>query len=87
MNNIQAKVEKNWNPPLKDEQLSVILLFTIYRSGKISDVKLKKSSGNSMLDNLAIRAIKLASPFGKLPHGYPDNKIDLTYTLIPASMK
>ncbi len=84
INNIQAKVEKNWNPPINDESLEVVLIFTIYRNGKISDVRVENSSGNSTLDNLAIRAVKVAAPFGKLPHGYHDTKIDLTYTLIPA---
>ena len=72
-NAIRAKVESNWKPPFKDENISVGLTFTIFRNGNISEVKLKRSSGNTMLDNLAIRAVKLAVPFGKLPHG--ENKL------------
>jgi TonB family protein len=84
INYIQAKIERNWKPHINDESLEVVLNFIIYRTGKISDVKIQKSSGNSTLDNLAIRAVKLAAPFKKLPHGYKDTKIELFYTLVPA---
>ncbi len=83
--NIQSKVERNWKPSINDGSLSVVLKFTIFRNGSISAVTISKSSGHSTLDNLGVRAITLAAPFGKLPHGYPDTRIDLTYTLIPAA--
>ena len=68
-NAIMLKVESYWKPPFKDEKIVVVLSFTIFRNGNISEVKVKNSSGNAMLDNLAIRAVKLAAPFGKLPRG------------------
>ncbi len=82
--NIQRKVERNWKPPVNDESIAVVLRFTIYANGRISDVSIAKSSGNSVLDNLAVRAVKLAAPFGKIPAGYGDNKLELSYELIPA---
>jgi len=82
--NIQMKVERNWKPPVNDESIAVVLRFTVFANGKISDVNIAESSGNSVLDNLAVRAVKLAAPFGKIPVGYKDNKLELSYELIPA---
>ncbi len=84
INNIQMKVERNWKPSVNDDKISVVLQFIIFANGKISEVKIARSSGNSALDNLAVRAVKLAAPFGKIPVKWGDNKLDLSYTLIPA---
>lgn len=84
INNIRIKVERNWKPPVNDKTLSVLLKFSVFANGKISEVQVKESSGNSMLDNLAVRAVKLAAPFGKIPAGWKENRLDLSYTLIPA---
>lgn len=84
LNNVQMKVEQNWKPPINDESLAVVVEFSIYPNGRISEVRVVKSSGNTMLDNLAVRAVKLAAPFGKIPAGFTMDKLDLTYTLIPA---
>lgn len=67
LRSIEDKVKRYWSPSITDPNLSVVLIFTIYRNGEISDIKIKERSGNSTLDNLAVRAVKLASPFGKLP--------------------
>lgn len=81
--NVQQKLERNWNPPGKNDKLKVEVFFTIFTDGSISEPSIRRSSGNGSLDNLAIRAVKLAAPFGKLPPGFSGNKIDLNCTLIP----
>ena len=83
---IRAKVESYWKPPFKDDKIAVVLSFTIFRNGNISEVKVKNSSGNTMLDNLAIRAVKLAAPFGKLPHGESKLIID-EWVLRPTTLE
>ena len=67
LRSIEDKVKRYWSPSINDPNLSVVLMFTIFRNGEISDIKIKERSGNSTLDNLAVRAVKLAAPFGKLP--------------------
>lgn len=81
LNNIRSKVERNWKPPFHDSKKSVKLQFTIFSNGKISNVVVTGSSGNSAVDNLGIRAIKLASPFGKLPAGFSGKSLEIEYTL------
>lgn len=81
--NVQQKLERNWNPPRKDDKIKVEVSFTIFTDGTISEPSIRSSSGNATLDNLAIRAVKLSAPFGKLPPGFSESKIDLNCTLIP----
>ena len=81
LNNIRAKVERNWKPPFRDEKKFVRLEFTILRSGKVSNVKIVGSSGNSAVDNIGVRAVRLASPFGKLPVGFSGKTLEIEYTL------
>lgn len=79
--NIMLKVEQNWKPPIQKADVFVILRFTIFSNGSVSEVTVKKSSGNSMVDNLAVRAVNLGAPFGKLPPGYDGDRLEIDYTL------
>lgn len=83
LNNVQQKLERYWNPPTENQHIKVVVHFVIYKDGNISDPKIIKSSGSSTVDNLALRAVNLASPFGKLPPGFSGDKLDLSCTLIP----
>lgn len=81
--NVQQKLERYWNPSTENKNVRVEVAFTIYSDGNISEPRISKSSGNSTLDNLALRAVKLAAPFGKLPPGFSGDKLELNCTLIP----
>ena len=84
LQNVVSKVEEHWKPPLgltDKKDVSVIIAFTIVKNGSITDVSVATSSEVSTLDNLALRAIKLAAPFGKLPIGFSENKLEIMYTL------
>jgi len=83
LNNVQQKLERNWRPTSENRNLKVIVSFTIKQDGTISNPSIATSSGNGTLDNLALRAVKLAAPFGKLPPGFEGNQLDLNCTLIP----
>ena len=83
INNIRMKVEENWKPPVENAEIYVEVTFTIFRSGDISDITVTHSSGTPSLDNVGIRAIKLAAPFGKLPVGFSEDKLEVSYTLRP----
>jgi protein TonB len=83
LNNVQQKLERYWNPTSENRSIKVIVSFTIKKDGSISEPSVATSSGNSTLDNLALRAVKLAAPFGKLPPGFEDDQLDLNCTLIP----
>jgi TonB family protein len=83
LNQVQQKLERYWTPTIENNSIKVVVSFTIDRSGAISEPSIRSSSGNSTIDNLALRAVKLAAPFGQLPPGFDGDRLDLNCTLIP----
>jgi TonB family protein len=83
LENIQQKISRYWNPPSENSSLSVVVSFTIHSDGSVSEPAVSKHSGNGSLDDLALRAVRLAAPFGKLPPGFSGDKLELSCTLIP----
>lgn len=71
---LKEKIEQVWNYPeasrLNGEQGSLFLVFTIRRDGSLEDVKLINPSGYARLDDEAIRAIRIASPFSPFPKSW-----------------
>jgi TonB family protein len=83
LNSVQGRIEGNWVPGIENKNLSVVVAFTIFSNGSISDVRVRTSSGNGTLDNMAVRAVKLSAPFGQLPAGFTGNEIEIELTLKP----
>jgi protein TonB len=84
LNSVISKVEDNWKPPMgltDRKDAAVTVLFTIQASGEITRVSIAGSSGISVLDNMALKAVSAAAPFGKLPVGYQADRLDITYVL------
>ncbi|ODS33368.1 MAG: Gram-negative bacterial tonB protein [Candidatus Scalindua rubra] len=59
---------------------NVIISFVVCLDGSVKDVKIEKSSGFSILDNNAEKAIRKASPFPPPPVGVKI-VIPITYKL------
>ncbi len=83
LNSIRGAIERYWNPQTRDSEIKVRLTFTIYANGSISDVSISHSSGDTFIDKLAIRAVRQAAPFGKLPPGYASSSLQLDCTFRP----
>jgi TonB family protein len=70
---IRAKIEAAWHrPPLSRP---VVALFTIERDGRLTDLRIETSSGDSRHDDEALRAIRWAQPFSPLPDSYPNTAL------------
>jgi TonB family protein len=63
------------------QDASVVVTFTVFENGNISDVVVSQSSGIPALDNCAIKAVKESAPFGKMPLTFADKKLEPTVTL------
>ncbi len=83
LNSVQQKLERYWNPGSENRDIKVVVSFVINQDGTISEPSIHTSSGNGHLDDLALRAVRLAAPFGKLPPGFEGDRLDLNCTLIP----
>ena len=74
VNQIRKKIVENWlwaqNYP---GELKTVVYFKIFRSGEISELKIKESSNNKLYDNICLRAVELAKPFPPLPQGFEED--------------
>ena len=82
---VYVKVFKNWKDPLGGGNGKVEVSFTIFPKGNIATPKIVKSSGESKLDSLAIRAIKNAVPLPPFPIELKEPNLPLTFefTYVP----
>ncbi len=72
---VQRKIWMVWTQQLKAELSRPIgVSFTILADGSVTDVRVLQSSGASLLDLAAQRAILSAAPFAPLPRDYGTNR-------------
>ena len=69
MVDLQRRIKKNWFPPKVSESKKITVTFKIHRMGELSDLKLVTSSGVSIADSAALKAVENAAPFRPLPEG------------------
>jgi len=79
--NLKRKIDGVWNYPresqLRGQTGQLYLTFTLNRDGSLADIKLTSSSGYQLLDDEAIRAIKVASPFNPFPDSWKLEKLNI----------
>lgn len=80
MKKLQREIKLNWKPPKKNKSNRVVLLFTVSKNGKVSNIKVLKSSGYEDVDKSAIKAVKDTAPFDPLPAEFEDNQVDIQFT-------
>jgi len=65
---VQEKIYKNWKEPLAEEHnQETVVSFYIFPRGNIDKPFIKKSSGVTTLDTLAVQAVLDSAPFPELP--------------------
>ncbi|MEH2380304.1 MAG: cell envelope integrity protein TolA [Nostoc sp.] len=77
---LQQQVKQQWLPEVSQSSRRTVLNFTINRSGQLSNLQLAQTSGFSLTDQAALKAIQRAAPFAPLPPGYISNHIDIQFT-------
>ena len=82
-----ARVERvgNLNYPIEAQRQGLsgrlILTVSVGRNGEVKGVLVNKSSGKKVLDQAAVKAVQLSSPFAPLPQTSEDIDIlDITRT-------
>lgn len=80
MQNLQRTIKRNWFPPKGQESQRVVVRFVVEKAGKLSNLRLQKSSGIAVVDQAALSAINnAASAFKPLPAGSPD-EVNIEFT-------
>jgi len=60
----------------------VLVRFRVLRSGQVRDVELETSSGNTSLDNSALRAVRQSLPLPPFPNLLTEPSLDLRYRFV-----
>lgn len=70
---LKNRVSENWIPPygsFETDARRVVIAFRIDRQGAQYDARIEETSGNDLLDQSALRAVIVSSPFPPLPEGF-----------------
>lgn len=84
---VYSRVYESWQTPSKalaqQEGLTVAVRFQIMKDGRVIQLKIEKSSGNELLDNSALQAIRDAAPLPPLPDDYTGDSLEVCMIFIP----
>lgn len=82
MTALEKKIKRCWHPPHSSNSRSAKVLFKVHSDGAMTDLRLTSTSGSSFADEIALKAVREASPFTKLPAGSPESvDIDFSFDL------
>ncbi len=83
---LKNRIEYIWKYPEEARREGIegqlLMKFTIEKSGKVTDVKVLRSSGYPMLDDAAKKALYDASPVNPLPDSWKKNSFTITGNFI-----
>ena len=84
MAGMQRKIWTIWMQQVKNDfSQPVSVAFTIMADGSVANVQLTRSSGVSLLDLAARRAVQIAGPFSPLPKDYGTSQITVQANFKP----
>jgi len=76
---LRRKINRRFRPGrIRGAKRDVIIRFVVSRNGRLSSVRLARSSGSSRLDSAALKAVRRAAPFGVFPRGYKRSSLTVT---------
>lgn len=80
MKKMQHSIKANWNPPSENTNSSTVLQYRVQEDGRITNIKIGKSSGNKRMDEAAIKALNDTSPLEPLPEFFTGKFVDVNFT-------
>ena len=83
LDQLQSRIRSRWKPAA-NETGEVVVQFVISRNGSMSDLKLTKPSGRTILDRQAQQAVQMSAPFAPLPSGFSGQSLTVNLTLKPS---
>jgi TonB family protein len=70
-----AKISQHWQRTAVRGTAVAVVRFTILRDGRIQGAEIETSSGLTILDRSALRAVVLSDPLPPLPNSYPRDQV------------
>ncbi len=80
LHTLRSQVANHWHPELSNSSAKTIIGFSISRAGQISDLRLIKTSGSTVSDEAALKAVQRAAPFKPLPNEFPAAQLNILFT-------
>jgi protein TonB len=85
LRSVFARIQKSKHYPRLARERGIegetLLEFTLFRDGKLGDIRVLRSSGFAILDEEALRTVRRATPFPGLPEGTRAGRVALKVTL------
>jgi TonB family protein len=83
LDTIQRRIAEQWvKPSIEGVPADAVVYFRIRRDGKITDVEVRQSSGDSVYDRAAQRAVTSASPMPPLPKTFTRDFLGVHFTFL-----
>ncbi|HMX47860.1 MAG TPA: energy transducer TonB, partial [Candidatus Obscuribacter sp.] len=79
MADLQRRIKRAWFPPKGNESKRVKVIFKVHKDGQMTNLRMLISSGLTIADQAALKAVENAAPFRPLPDGAPDD-VDIEFT-------
>lgn len=79
MMEVERILKSNWNPPTSAVSRVTGVTFKVAKDGTVSEIRLSKSSGDSLMDAVGIKAVQKAARVAALPAGSPET-VDVEFT-------
>ena len=73
---VLSRIEQNFKPPFS-RQAECRVRFYIQKNGAITDIRLAKTSGNSVLDQYAVRALEITARVPEPYDSFKENYLDV----------
>jgi len=84
LDQVERRIMAVWKMPPNAKGLKVVIRLRLERSGRVSDVRVEKSSGDKQVDTSAVQAARRASPFPPVPDSAQSSLVgDLRIVLDP----
>jgi len=68
---VWQQVVQHWSRQVSNSLKQTIISFSISRNGQVTNLQILQSSGSTLKDQAALRAVQQAEPFAPLPENYP----------------
>ncbi len=80
---VEGQVSRNWNPAQlgfgTQAQRRAVVHFVILSDGTITEARVRETSGVSVFDREALRAVAAANPLPPLPRGFPARSLGVSF--------
>jgi len=84
LDQVQRRIMAAWKLPPNTHGLKIVICLRLERSGRVSDVRVEKSSGDKQFDASAVQAVRRARPFPVVPDSAKSSLVgDLRLVLDP----